>query len=306
MARTELSRPPAPARAQRLMLAFVAAGLGLVLLLRPFVADHGWLDVVVLGFVEGITEFLPISSTGHLLIVSELLGFEHSLGGTFEVFIQLGAVLAVIGYYARDLLRQAAAFGQDASVRRFWMNIVIAFVPIALAGLLLRDWIKTVLFDTPAVIGASLIVGGIVLLVVERLPHRAAVDELTEIRWRQALAIGFAQVCALVPGVSRSGSAIVGGLLGGLSRRAATTFSFYLAIPTLGLATIFDLLGSLELITAADAGRLLLGLVVSAVVAWISIDLLLRYVARNSFVAFGVYRILAGALILLLVAAGAL
>jgi undecaprenyl-diphosphatase len=270
-------------------------------------AGDDWWQIVVLGVVEGITEFLPISSTGHLLIAADLLGFQHSMGGTFEIFIQLGAVLAVVGFYARDLLGQARALPHDRSVQRFWVTVLVAFLPAAIVGLALRGFIKTVLFESPQIIAGALIVGGVVLVAIERLlQRRPTATALDRIHLPEALAIGVAQVTALIPGVSRSGASMVGGLLAGLDRVTATTFSFYLAIPTLGAATLVDLLGSLDLLTPSDYGRLALGLLVSFVVAWLCIGWLLRYVARNSFTAFGIYRVIAGVVILGLVLAGRL
>jgi undecaprenyl-diphosphatase len=272
------------------------------LLLLAFVFAPSWGSVIALGIVEGLTEFLPISSTGHLLIAADLLDFQNNIGGTFEIFIQLGAILAVVAYYARDLAAQARALPTSAATRRFWMAIGIAFLPAAVTGLVLRRWIKQVLFASPSVIAWALIVGGVVLIAIEFLPKRAAaVRDVQQISLPQALGIGVAQVLALIPGVSRSGASIVGGMLSGLDRRTATAFSFYLAIPTLGAATVVDLLGSLSQITMGDVGRLVLGTLVAMIVAWISIGWLLRYVAGHSFVAFGIYRILAGALILALV-----
>ncbi len=312
------SSAPAPAalgsslRLPLPILIVVGALLALALFLT--VSSHNdWWQVLILGIVQGLTEFLPISSTAHLLITSDLLGFQGSIGGTFEIFIQSGTVLAVIGFYISDLLSQTrAVLGIDATdeesrtARRFWLGVLIAFIPAAIIGLTLRDWIKTVLFESPMIIASSLIIGGIVFIVIERLPHREhQVDDLKRVSWRQALGIGFAQVLALVPGVSRSGSSIVGGLFAGLDRRTATAFSFYLAIPTLGAATMVDLLGSLDQITSDDIGRLLLGTVVAMIVGWLSIGWLLRYVSRHSFVAFGVYRIVIGIVILALVAMGA-
>lgn len=279
--------------------------LGIALIIAVPAAGDWW-KVVILGVVEGLTEFLPISSTGHLLIVSSLLDFEGSLGGTFEIFIQLGAVLAVVGYYAVDLLHQARQAPRDPQTRRFWLAIGLAFVPAAVTGLALHDWIKAVLFS-PTVIGIALITGGVVLIIVERLPRGAAtIHDATHLSLRQALGIGIAQALALTPGVSRSAASIIGGMLVGLDRRAATTFSFYLAIPTLGAATVVDLLTSLDQVTPSDVGRLFLGLVVSLIVAWLSIGWLLRYVANHSFVAFGIYRIVAGLIVLALVALGRL
>lgn len=279
-------------------------GCGVVLALLLALAPS-WGIVVILGIVEGLTEFLPISSTAHLLLVADLLGFQGSIGGTFEIFIQLGAILAVVAYYANDLRAQARSLPTSATARRFWIAIMIAFLPAAVVGLALRTWIKQVLFASPSVIAWALILGGVALIVIERLPKRAiTAQDVEHISFGQALGIGVAQVLALVPGVSRSGASMIGGILGGLDRRTATAFSFYLAIPTLGAATLVDLLGSLDQISGSDVGRLLVGTLVAGVVAWMSIGWLLRYVAGHSFVAFGIYRIVVGALVLALVAAG--
>lgn len=263
-----------------------------------------WGHVVILGIIEGITEFLPISSTGHLLIAADLLGFQDSLGGTFEIVIQLGAVLAVVVYYARDLIAQVRAVPTQSEARRFWLKILVAFLPAAVVGLLLRDFIKQVLFDSPTVIAWALIAGGMILITVERLPRHVAERADSTLSVKQAFAVGVAQVFALVPGVSRSGASIVGGMLAGLDRTSATRFSFYLAIPTLGAATVVDLLGSVDQLAAPDVARLALGAAVAFVVAWASIAWLLRYVANHSLVSFGVYRILAGLVLLGLVAIG--
>ncbi|GIV98676.1 undecaprenyl-diphosphate phosphatase [Roseiflexus sp.] len=300
-----VARNEARSRNVHILTIGAIALLGIALIIAVPAAGDWW-KVVILGVVEGLTEFLPISSTGHLLIVSSLLDFEGSLGGTFEIFIQLGAVLAVVGYYALDLLHQARQAPRDPQTRRFWLAIGLAFVPAAVTGLALHDWIKAVLFS-PTVIGIALITGGVVLIIVERLPRGAAtIHDATHLSLRQALGIGIAQALALTPGVSRSAASIIGGMLVGLDRRAATTFSFYLAIPTLGAATVVDLLTSLDQVTPSDVGRLFLGLVVSLIVAWLSIGWLLRYVANHSFVAFGIYRIVAGLIVLALVALGRL
>jgi undecaprenyl-diphosphatase len=259
-----------------------------------------WLKAVALGIVEGVTEFLPISSTGHLLVVSQLIHFSESMGGTFEVFIQFGAVLAVLGFYAGDLLGQARALPRDPLTRRFWLAIALAFLPAAVLGLVLRDFIKSQLFTSPAVIAWSFIIGGAVLIGVEYLPRKAVTHAATAVSWKQAVAIGCAQVAALVPGVSRSGATIVGGLLAGLDRPAATSFSFYLAIPTLGAATLYDLARSFRTLNSGDFAFLLVGTIVAGLVAWLSIGWLLRYVGNHTFVPFGIYRILAGLVVLAL------
>jgi undecaprenyl-diphosphatase len=266
-----------------------------------------WLQVIILGVVEGLTEFLPVSSTGHLVVTSELLHFPGSIGGTFEIFIQLGAVLAVAAYYFRDLYAQACAVLGHGTIevptkeaRRFWLHIVLAFLPAAVIGLRYHHWIKQALFHS-SVIAFTLIVGGLIFIIVERLPRRlSSTQKVLQISLRQALAVGAAQTLALVPGVSRSGASIVGGLLAGLDRPTATAFSFYLALPTLGGATVVDLLRNLKLLGAGDAARLALGTMVALIVAWISIGWLLRYVSRSTFVSFGIYRLLAGGAILIM------
>jgi undecaprenyl-diphosphatase len=280
-------------RSMAILLWVAAAGLLIVGLGLTITTDPEWWKVVALGVVEGVTEFLPISSTGHLLVAAQALHFEHSLGGTFEIFIQLGAVVAVVGYYLRDLLTQVRDLPRSRTTQRFWLALLIAFVPAAVVGLALHKYIQQYLFR-PEVIAATLILGGVIFIVVELLPRRETTRQLERVSWLQALGIGVAQTLALVPGVSRSGAAILGGMFGGLDRRTATAFSFYLAIPTLGAATIVDLLTNLSDVTSGDLGRLFLGAVVSMIVAWVSIDWLLRYVARHNFIAFGVYRILAG------------
>jgi undecaprenyl-diphosphatase len=294
------------------LIAFAAVAL-LASLLIAVPGDPEWWKVIILGVVQGVTEWLPISSTGHLLIVSDLLRYTGSIGGTFEIFIQLGTVFSVIAFYFRDLLAQALALlgrgdrEQVASARRLWLAVLIGALPAGLIALVFRDFIKQVLYDTPQVIAGALIIGGFIFLAIERLPRRPRpTAELGRITPLQALAVGVAQIFALVPGVSRSGSSIVGGLLAGLDRPTATAFSFYLSIPLLGAATVVDLLGSLDQIQPADWGRLLLGAVVAMIVGYLTIGWLLRYIASNSFVPFGVYRIAAGLLILALVAMGAL
>lgn len=265
-----------------------------------------WIKAIILGIVEGITEFLPISSTGHLIVTSALLDFQGSLGGTFEIFIQLGAVIAVMGYYRAELIQHARAVPTDRRIQGFWVGVFVAFLPAAAVGFLLKDWIKEVLFS-PLVVAVSLIVGGLIFLIIERFqsspPTVPDADFVASITWRQVLWIGLAQITALIPGVSRSGASIIGGMLAGLHRKDATRFSFYLAIPTLGAATIYDLLTSLDQISTENLGLLLVGTAVSCVVAWFSIGWLLRYVSSRNFVPFGIYRIAAGIIILLLIAA---
>jgi undecaprenyl-diphosphatase len=298
----------------RLPLPFIVVALLLLTFSLVFTvpSQPEWWKVVILGVVQGITEWLPVSSTGHLLLAANLLDYQGSIGGTFEIFIQFGTVLSVIIFYFTDLLAQARGVlglgveeAERNRARHLWLGIILAFLPAALIGVLARDFIKTVLFDSPAIIATALIIGGVIFLLLERLPLRSArTDQLDQVSWRQALSVGIAQCFALVPGVSRSGASIVGGLLAGLDRRTATAFSFYLSIPTLGAATLVDLLSSYDQIGPGDWGRLLLGAVVAMIVGYLTIGWLLRYIASNSFVAFGIYRIVAGAIILVLVAVG--
>jgi undecaprenyl-diphosphatase len=266
-----------------------------------------FLKVIVLGIIEGVTEFLPISSTGHLIVASALLrpGFSEGLKDTFEIFIQLGAVIAVVVFYRADLWRQVKSVRTDSQTQHFWITLLIAFIPAAIVGLALRSFIKDTLFS-PIVVAISLIVGGVLFIVLERrlaASQTARTDGIMAVSYRQALVIGLIQAIALIPGVSRAAASIFGGMLVGLNRETATRFSFYLAIPTLGLATIFDLLLSLDEIQGGDLIFLAVGTIVSAIVAWFAVGWLLRYISRNSFVPFGYYRIAAGVVILLLAGA---
>jgi undecaprenyl-diphosphatase len=265
-----------------------------------------WLKVVILGIVEGVTEFLPISSTGHLIVVSALIDFHSSLRVTFDIFIQVGTVFAVLAVYQEELRRQARVVRYDRSVQLLWRNLIIAFLPLGVIGFLLRDWIKTTLFS-PWVVAASLVVGGVLMILIERSwveRQRITTTAIRSVSLRQALVVGVAQVFALIPGVSRAAASIMGGMFAGLDRTAATEFSFFLAIPTLGIATLGELALSLSDIQSSDLGYLVLGALVSAVVGWASVRWLLRYVARHDFVVFGVYRIVAGLFIAGLILGG--
>ncbi len=265
--------------------------------------------VALLALLEGLTEFLPVSSTGHLIVGKALLNFD-AVGSTFEIFIQLGAVLAVLVYYRRTLLAQARALPSSPQARGFWRAIALACIPTAVVGFSFQEAIETHLFS-PDVIALSLIGGGLIFLLLERAPRFAEAEggdgtALLAVSWRQALVIGCLQILALVPGVSRSGSAIIGGMLAGLSRRAATEFSFFLAIPLLGGTTVYKLWSSLGYLNQEQLAMLFLGAALAAVFAWLAIDWLLNFVARNSFLVFGYYRVLAGLLILAATAAGIL
>jgi len=271
-----------------------------------------WVKVIIQGVVQGFTEFLPVSSTGHLLVFSALLNFQESMGGTFEIFIQIGTLVAVLAFYRADLWAQVKRVPNDRQVQRLWFHIVVASVPIAVIGLLLVDFITEELFppDTaPYIIAVTLIIGGVVFLWVENQPaliERMQTGSIYDITLRQAVLIGLAQALALIPGTSRSGASIMGALLVGVDRPTATTFSFYLSIPALGGATIIQFLSDVEVINTQDAINLFLGAFVAGVVAWFTIEWLLRYVAHRSFALFGYYRIIVGILLFILLAIGIL
>ncbi|MCA9915597.1 MAG: undecaprenyl-diphosphate phosphatase [Anaerolineae bacterium] len=264
-----------------------------------------WIKVILLGILEGVTEFLPISSTGHLIVAAQFMQLQDSLQGTFEIFIQVGAVVAVIVYYWGDLWTQVRDVPSNPNTRKLWLGVIVAFIPAAVLGLLAGDFLEQALFN-PLVVAGALIVGGVMFLVIERfftgqqenpVDSEISNDPLT---LRQAIIVGFWQVLALVPGMSRSGMSIIGGMLAGLDRRRATQFSFYLAIPTLGAATVYSLLRDLSELNSNDLQFLFVGAVISGIVAWLSIGWLLRYVSRNNFIPFGYYRIILGIVILVI------
>ncbi len=258
---------------------------------------HSLLLAAFLGVVEGITEFLPISSTGHLILVEDLLGFEGPPGKLFEIVIQLGAILSVVWVY-RDLLwRTLLGLGREPSAQRLTLNVVLAFIPAALVGVAAHDFIKTVLFS-PWVVSVSLIVGGIAILLIERTPRTATVHSTETMKPLRALSIGVFQCLALVPGVSRSGATIMGALLLGVDRRTAAEFSFFLAIPTMFAATVYDLYKNRDTLSLDGAAVIAVGFVVSFLVALAAVRWLLRYISGHDFSAFAIYRIIVGVVML--------
>jgi undecaprenyl-diphosphatase len=253
----------------------------------------------LLGLIEGVTEFIPVSSTGHLILASHWLGETGEAAKTFDIFIQLGAILAIVWLYRARLSRTVLAARHDPASRRFLLNLGIAFLPAAILGFLFHDWIKAHLF-TPAVVAVALVVGGVVILVIEWARPRERVAEVGDVQPPTALGVGLAQVLSLVPGTSRSGATIMGGYALGLSRRAATEFSFFLSIPIMFAATLYDLFKSRGALGAADAPAFAVGFVVSFVAAVIVVRAFLRYVSHHSFAVFAWYRIVLGVLLLLL------
>jgi undecaprenyl-diphosphatase len=254
-------------------------------------------DAFILGTLEGITEFLPISSTGHLILAGDLLGFNDEKGKVFEIVIQLAAILAVCWEYRRKIGSVIAGLSSQEGAQRFAMNLAIAFLPAAILGFLLIKAIKAHLFH-PVPVALAFIVGGLLILWAERREHTIQVLEVDNMRWRDALKIGLVQSLALIPGTSRSGATIIGGLLFGLSRKAATEFSFFLAIPTMFAATSYDFYKHRDILQIDDLGTFTVGFVTSFVSALLVVRGLLRYISHHDFTAFAWYRIAFGVVVL--------
>ena len=251
----------------------------------------------LMGIVEGLTEFLPISSTGHLILAGSLLGFQDAKAQVFEIAIQTGAILAVIWVYWQKISSTVAALPTQRSAQRFALNVFIAFLPAVVLGLLLGKAIKAHLFNAP-VVATTFIVGGLIILWAERRQARAAtaprILDVDQMGPGDALKVGLVQCLAMVPGTSRSGATIIGGMLLGLSRKAATDFSFYLAIPTLIGAGVYSLYKERALLSVADVPLFAVGFVVSFIAAWLCVRWLLRFIATHSFTGFAWYRIAFG------------
>ena len=259
------------------------------------------IKAAIMGIVEGLTEFLPISSTGHLILAGALLGFDDEKAKVFDIAIQTGAIVAVILVYWQRLRETVMTLPTQERSRRFVLNVAIAFVPAVLLGLLLGKAIKAHLF-TPQVVASTFIIGGVLILWAERwharTPDAVRVTSVDGMSALDALKVGLVQCLAMIPGTSRSGASIIGGMFLGLSRRTATDFSFYLAIPTLIGAGAYSLYKERSLLSLADLPMFAVGLLFAFVSAWLCIRWLLRYVATHSFVPFAWYRIVFGAVVL--------
>ena len=251
------------------------------------------LKAIILGIVEGLTEFLPVSSTGHLILAGALLDFNDERGKLFEIVIQSGAILAVCWEFRAKIASVLCGLTSDRSAQRFALNVLIAFLPLALLGLLFGKVIKAHLFNAPTV-AATFILGGIFILWAERREHRIRVESIDELTAIDALKLGLAQALALIPGTSRSGATIIGGLFFGLSRRAATEFSFFLAIPTLLSATAYQLYKERALLSMDDLGMWLAGFLAAFISAFWAVRGLLRYISTHDFTIFAWYRIAFG------------
>ena len=254
------------------------------------------IKALVLGAIEGLTEFLPVSSTGHLIIAGDALDFTGERAKTFQIFIQLGAILSVVWHY-REKLWNVTCTLNERPAQRFLLNLGIAWLPAAISGFLLHTYIKEYLFN-PTTVAVALISGGLLILLIERRPRQPRVVALEQLAPLDALKVGIAQTASLFPGISRAGATIMGGLLTGLSRRTATEFSFFLAIPTMFAATIYDLLSSRQALDAHDAVLLAVGFAVAFITALVVIRAFLHYVSRHTFVPFAHYRIVFGVLVL--------
>ena len=254
---------------------------------------------VILGIIEGLTEFIPVSSTAHLLLTSYLIDFQSIKNGTFEIVIQLGAILAICVVYHKKLISILLNLHQRKE-RNLVINIALAFLPAAIIGLLLHSLIKQFLFSN-LVIAFALIFGGILMIIIDSKKRKFSVTEIENIKPKTAFYIGLFQCLAMIPGFSRSGATIIGGLLVGLERKVATEFSFFLAIPTIAAASVYDLIKNYSEIDFSGIQLILLGLISSFISAILVIKWFINFVGKNNFVPFGVYRIALGTLILLLI-----
>lgn len=252
---------------------------------------------LILGIVEGLTEFLPISSTGHLIIVGSLLDFTDERSKVFKIVIQLAAILAVCWDYRARIERVATGLKSDPVQRRFVGHLLVAFMPAAVLGVLFHGTIKAYLFN-PLTVAGALIVGGLVILYIEKRAYHPRLQSVDEMDWKVALKVGFAQAAAMFPGVSRAGATIMGGVIFGLSRKAATEFSFFLAIPTMLAATVYDLYKNWALLDMGDLPVFAVGFVASFLSAMVAVKAFLGFVSNHTFVGFAWYRIIFGLVVL--------
>jgi len=256
------------------------------------------LHALILGIVEGLTEFLPVSSTGHLILTGQLLGFNDEKGKVFEIAIQFAAILAVVWEYRVRLRQTLLGMTSDPLSQRLAVNLTVSFLPAAVLGFLFLKQIKTYLFN-PVVVASAFIVGGLLIIWAERRQHVIRAESIDDMTWQDALKVGFAQALSMIPGTSRSGATIIGGLFFGLSRRAATEFSFFLAIPTMFAATSYDVYKHRDLFSVDDLDLFAVGGIVSFFSAFLAVRGLLRFISRHDFSVFAWYRIAFGLLVLL-------
>ncbi|MFV0456551.1 MAG: undecaprenyl-diphosphate phosphatase [Pseudomonas sp.] len=254
-------------------------------------------QALILGVVEGITEFLPVSSTGHQIIVADLIGFGGERALAFNIIIQLGAILAVVWEYRRKIIDIVVGLPKEQQAQKFTVNLLVAFMPAVVLGVAFADLIHEYLFN-PITVATALVIGGVVMLWAEKRQHRIQAETVDDMHWTHALKVGFAQCLALVPGTSRSGATIIGGLLFGLSRKAATEFSFFLAMPTMVGAAVYSGYKYRELFQPDDFMVFAIGFVTSFVFAMLAVRALLKFIGNHSYAAFAWYRIAFGIIIL--------
>ncbi|AFN77878.1 undecaprenyl-diphosphate phosphatase [Stutzerimonas nitrititolerans] len=254
-------------------------------------------QALILGVVEGITEFLPVSSTGHQIIVADLIGFGGERALAFNIIIQLGAILAVVWEYRRKIIDIVVGLPKEQQAQKFTVNLLVAFMPAVVLGVAFADLIHEYLFN-PITVATALVIGGVVMLWAEKRQHRIQAETVDDMRWTHALKVGFAQCLALVPGTSRSGATIIGGLLFGLSRKAATEFSFFLAMPTMVGAAVYSGYKYRELFQPGDFMVFAIGFVTSFIFAMLAVRALLKFIGNHSYAAFAWYRIAFGIIIL--------
>lgn len=253
------------------------------------------LQALLLGAVEGFTEFIPVSSTGHLILLIDILNFQGPQGHVFEIVIQLGAILAVCWLYRQKLFSVLIGLPKDKNAQRFTVAVTLAFLPAAILGATFHSYIKEVLFS-PTVVSVSLIVGGIIILIVERMDITPKHDNIDHIPFRTALAIGFAQAVAMIPGTSRSGATIIGALLLKVERKTATEFSFFLAIPTMLGATVYDVYKNYESLSADSMGIIAVGFISAFIAALLVVRAVIDFISTHGFVPFAWYRIALGSI----------
>jgi undecaprenyl-diphosphatase len=256
-----------------------------------------------LGVLEGLTEFIPVSSTGHLLLAGHFLGFE-SAGNTFEVVIQLGAVLAILTLYASRLISVFMAAPNDPQARRFIWSVLLAFLPAVFIGVLAHEIIKTILFETPMLIAVMLVLGGIVLIFVDRIAPEPVHDDAMKLPISMAIKIGFIQCLAMIPGVSRSGATIVGALMLGASKRAAAEFSFFLSMPTMAGAFAYDMYKNRDVLDTGALNEITVGFIMAFITAVLVVRLVLGYVSKHGYALFGWWRIIVGGVAMVFLISG--
>ncbi len=253
---------------------------------------------VILGIVEGLTEFIPVSSTGHLIVVSDVLKFDNNFAKLFEVVIQLGAILAVVWLYRKKIINIIFGFFSDRKSFSFGINLLIAFIPAALVGFFFHGIIKQYLFN-PVTVAAALVAGGIIIIIIEKLNIKETIGEALDISKKSALIVGLSQILSLIPGVSRSASTIMGGVCSGLSRKAAAEFSFFLAIPIMFAATFYDLYKNAEIVNMHAVSVIIVGFAAAFLSSVIVIKWFIKFISSHDFKIFAYYRIIFGLALLL-------